>query len=619
MTGLLAAGRLSSHLIRRRPSLRESAHLLRRVLAAGVLALALGAAQWLPTVDRAVGGPRASQDLRTRSYWSLHPASLVDLAVPRLVADAPLSPPSRRALFEGREPFLACLYVGAPTLVLVVLGLLLRMPGAVPVAVGVSFGLAAALGRHLPLYAVLGSVPGVSLLRYPQKYLLPVAFGLALLAALGVEALAREWADEDRRRGRALALGLLGAAGALVAAAYWLRTAPAVVMELLDPPDALLLPHQGALKIGRTAVLLAVSALVLWRRGGRAPAGRAPVVALLVLGGADLVAVGRGVNPLAPADLLERQPAVLAALSPGPGGERVHTGQQGGSCLSPAVGPPGWKRSWVAALGFQETLRPPTAVRWGVFGSFDGEFTGLGPPGSARLTAVVRERLGAGAALRLLQLGGVAHVLFVGTAPPRGLGRVQELPSPYECPLQVLSVPDPLPRAYVVLGQRPVGPQDDLLARLQDPAFDPRREVLLAGGGETVPAGVGDGTALARVVSRSLNTIDVDVELPRPGVLVVLEAYDEGWRAAVDGVRAPVVRANGLFRAVRLAGGRHRVRFSYEPAAARLGLGSSLAGLAVLLAFAARARLAGAGGGLTGAPGAVASARPQGRSGRHAT
>ncbi len=81
--------------------------------------------QWLPTLERGLHGLRATQDLRTRAYWSLHPESLVDLAVPRLVADAPLSMADRERLFEGREPLFACLYVGVVTLALSALGLAL--------------------------------------------------------------------------------------------------------------------------------------------------------------------------------------------------------------------------------------------------------------------------------------------------------------------------------------------------------------------------------------------------------------------------------------------------------------------------------------------------------------
>ena len=59
---------------------------------------------------------------------------------------------------------------------------------------------------------------------------------------------------------------------------------------------------------------------------------------------------------------------------------------------------------------------------------------------------------------------------------------------------------------------------------------------------------------------------------------------DEGWSADVDGRPAEVLRANGLFRAVRLSAGEHRVRFRYLPWSARAGAVASLLGAVAALA-----------------------------------
>jgi hypothetical protein len=83
-----------------------------------------------------------------------------------------------------------------------------------------------------------------------------------------------------------------------------------------------------------------------------------------------------------------------------------------------------------------------------------------------------------------------------------------------------------------------------------------------------------------RVLSRRVSSLDVEADLAAPGVLVVLEAFDTGWRATVDGAEAEVLRANGLFRAVRLPAGRHRVAFEYRPRSAAIGAALTLLGLA---------------------------------------
>jgi hypothetical protein len=69
------------------------------------------------------------------------------------------------------------------------------------------------------------------------------------------------------------------------------------------------------------------------------------------------------------------------------------------------------------------------------------------------------------------------------------------------------------------------------------------------------------------------------------GYLVLLDSYSPDWRVTVDGRRADMVQANGLFRAVRLASGRHVVAFVYRPGALVWGATVSGTALAVVLGF----------------------------------
>jgi hypothetical protein len=586
---LLGAARLAWHLVRRRPPLGRILALGGSGTAAAALALALGAVQWLPTAERARDSFRAALDPRTNAYWSLHPGALADLLVPRLATDLPLSEPARQALFEGREPFLACLYLGVVPLALGGLGLALRPRLAAPPAAGALFLILVALGRHTPVFGLLLGLPGFGVMRYPQKFLWPAALCVALLAALGTEAWVLGWSATDRRRARRTAALLIAATAAALLAAWWVVRPPGGLTPYLgaDEPAASLAARTAALKLARSAILALILALLLWRRAAGPQAGRAATAVLLLLGAADLVAVGRGVNPLAPRELLDDRPPVVSELREGEA--RLHAANEGPSCLAPGTSPPGWRPAWIAARGFQETLRPPASVRWGLRGSYDGDFTGLGSRWNAPFTSEAWSRLGTPAGLRLLQIGGVTHVLRVGGSPVPGLDLLETRPSPYVCPLQIFRVPDPLPGAYVARGERRGGDPGAVLRILLDPGFDPRSEVVLE---DARPAAsVVPGPDEVRVVSRRLGALAVDARLSAPGVLVVLEAFDSGWRARVDGVQAPVLRANGLFRAVRLPEGRHRVLLTYRSRSAAVGAGLSLLGLAAAgAAFGVRAR-----------------------------
>ena len=66
------------------------------------------------------------------------------------------------------------------------------------------------------------------------------------------------------------------------------------------------------------------------------------------------------------------------------------------------------------------------------------------------------------------------------------------------------------------------------------------------------------------------------------GYLVMLDSFSDDWRAIADGRPATIVRANGLFRAVRLNPGPHVIEFFYRPRAFLIGAAASVAALAVV-------------------------------------
>lgn len=579
---LLGAGRLLVHFAH--PGMPGRLPVFRHGAAAGALGLALAALQVLPTAAMAADSFRTRLSTRTNTYWSLHPASLLDLAVPRLLAELPFSAGARADLFEGREPLLYCVYLGLVPLALAALALAVRPRAAFVPATGLALLLAASLGRHGPLYGALLAVPGFSLMRYPQKLLLPAALCLALLAAFGVAAWGRGWSLAERRRARGLAVALLALAAAAVVAARWVAGEPTSLASALTPsePPLASVARGLMLRLLRFALLSATVALLLWRRAAREHPAAPPYV-LLLLGTADLVAVGHGVNPLLPAELADRRPALLQQLVPG---ERLYTDEEE-NCRKGAPRTD-WNPRWTPAHAFQETLRPPSGARWGLRGSFDGEFTGLGSPWVGLFTSA-KSRLGdSPAGMRLLEISGVSHVLHVGSSVRPGLS-ARQWPSPYACPLLILPVERPLPPAYVASREKlAIGPEATLI-ELLDPAFEPRSEVVVERlGGD--PALAEARQARARIASRRANAVVVEAELDGSGVLVLLDGFAPGWLADVDGRPAEVLRANGLFRGVRLGPGRHRVTFRYRPWALKAGAAVSALGLICAAGLALRLR-----------------------------
>jgi len=73
------------------------------------------------------------------------------------------------------------------------------------------------------------------------------------------------------------------------------------------------------------------------------------------------------------------------------------------------------------------------------------------------------------------------------------------------------------------------------------------------------------------VVAEGPNEVRIEAALDRPGFLVVHDVYYPGWRAYLNGLEVPILRANHAFRAVHLGKGRHEVRFVYAPRSFAVG------------------------------------------------
>ena len=556
-------------------------------LPAVAFAASLAAVQWLPALFLLSGAARGGQDLAVSTTWSVHPASLADVWFPRLVAGLPLHAAGRAALFDGRAPLLASVYLGIASAPLV--GLALAGPAhalkrwALPAFACFVVG---ALGRHTVLYGLVASVPPFSLLRYPAKLMLAAALFWSLLAARGLDVWCAEWTAATRRGARiTLAVGAAVVFACGVGALHLWRSPAA-----LSAWAAGAAPRAAAvLALGGATLALALFLLALRAARAAAPAWlTASVCALAVL---DVALAGRTVNRLGPPEIWRYQPPAAAYVRAAAPEGRLYVRQETRDRLDAALlrGPGGWDSPEGWAIGSYDLVVPPTGARWRIAGSYDGDFTGLATQALTVFTLVVPKLADHPLSLKLLRAAGVTHVTSLGEQPMFGLRESAAFPSVFSRPVRVYEVPDPLPRAYTVGGARTAATYNEAMAALAEDTLDPRREVILPAGTAVHPPAPGfAGTAV--VTSRRADRLDVDVELSAPGWLVLLEASDPGWRARVDGTSTPVLTANALFRAVPVPAGRHRVELEYHPPGLRAGLALSAGGLAAMLATAAARR-----------------------------
>ncbi len=141
--------------------------------------------------------------------------------------------------------------------------------------------------------------------------------------------------------------------------------------------------------------------------------------------------------------------------------------------------------------------------------------------------------------------------------------------------------PSALPRAWLVHQVEVHATDDAQLDRLARPDFDPATTAILP---EPVAAlGLPGQPEPVPAVEYGPNRLMIRAEVAAPAVLVVSDAYDEGWQVSVDGKPAALLRANYALRGVWLPAGTHEVVFTYRPRAVVAGAALSVAGLLVLM------------------------------------
>lgn len=389
-----------------------------------------------------------------------------------------------------------------------------------------------ALGPHALLYDGLRRlVPALGIMRYPVKFLVPVAAIVPLLAGYGI----RAWFRGDVPVATLLRLvfALAAAALALMALNQW-RPAPG------ERPDAVW--RSGGLALGCLGVF---GAALVWARRAVSPGARwLPPAALVLVVFADLLLANRHVNPVVHPALLSGH---AAALEPRPvhgrGRALVTSAAQNSLDNFNFTSPEAAVRIPRLALLLNDNLLEEIP-------KLDGFFS-LYLPRPARV--VVRlSQLGPSAPAGLLDFLGVSHI----SRPVR----------PWEWNARTTGMPliALAPRAEFL-------DATNTLNAIFSEQFNPRERVYLPpdAAGHLPSAREGHGSLVTAEIRA--DRLEASVDADGPMLLTVAQADDPGWSATVDGAPARIWTANYAFQAVEVPAGRHRVRMIYRPASFQLG------------------------------------------------
>jgi hypothetical protein len=444
--------------------------------------------------------------------------------------------------FPRGFPYLLSLYLGVTALSLAAVGAVRGGTHRVRLLALLAAGAVVCLGRWAGLETVIAALPLPGLFRYPSKAFFTVHLAVALLVALGLDALLREG------RGWRLLAGSAGALGGLLVAAPWtpaLLPGPVrwFVAGFFPPeyPAALRLDRlrfvlDDASRGGLVAVAVALlAALVVARRLDPARAG----LAVAALAAADLLRAGAGLNPMVTPSFYEPSAEMsreAARLREG----RVFTCDPDQSpAYHRARAARGDEHEVWTFLVSNDLLTPSFNLRLGVRTALSQDLTML-VPRSRLLSWDEGGCRDFGAIVERVRAAGVSHVLSLDPLDHPDLRPLVVAAPPRIAPLAV--------HAYALAGALP------------------RSEVA-------------GGRVLAQ--AERPGRIEVEVQAGAEAVVVVREAVAPGWSAAVDGSPAPVRRDGGRHLAVPVPAGRHRISLGYSPPGLRPGLLVSLAAAAV--------------------------------------
>jgi hypothetical protein len=390
-----------------------------RVVASVALGLGLAAAPLVVVAGAVAGSAReAGFSTEVALAHAVHPMTLVQVVVGGLFGD--LNRIADR--FWGQNffplgfPYLLSLYIGSTTLALAAVGAFRASPvrwrlvGLCLVALFVCLGPWAGLG---PL---VDALPLLRRVRYPSKAFFTVHTSVALLAGLGLDALAR---SADGRAWRGLTAALTSA-GALLVAAPWvpllLPESARWFLAHFFPADATLemrrtwlgLVVQDAARGGLVVVAAALVAILAATGRFRSRLAAGGLVALVA---ADLLRTGAGLNPTVTRDFFILSPETVQWAAAVRGTGRVFTCDvgQSPSYLRLRMARPGGHETWSFSL-LADSLTPLFNVQAELPSALSPDLTMLVPVSRVTSPSEASCRDLASLLPRLREVG-VSHVL----------------------------------------------------------------------------------------------------------------------------------------------------------------------------------------------------------------
>jgi hypothetical protein len=138
-----------------------------------------------------------------------------------------------------------------------------------------------------------------------------------------------------------------------------------------------------------------------------------------------------------------------------------------------------------------------------------------------------------------------------------------------------------LPRAFIPRRVEMVTDDYERLGKLASAQFDPRAVAYVESPISLPEESRGEAEISTEIPTR----VTVSVRMETPGLVVLADLWDKGWRAYLNGQRVPILRANHAVRGVLVPAGDGTVEFRYESASGALGVKLAILATLILLGW----------------------------------
>ena len=411
--------------------------------------------------------------------------------------------------------------------------------------------------------------PPIAGLRYVHTFAAVSTVAFSALAALGADRLVKSPPTSMKSLGAAMAL----AAVASVSLA---------IISLSAGPTS---PSGNAmLELGTAFGLMAALLAVLYFYGVGRFSPRAMILSLICLAAADLIRFPAHQNPVTSVerfpifpttkgfDLIAAEDRLYRALAVVP---------RTAGPLGPWVaGPNSLMAYGISDASAYHSLLPARLVRY--YSVMERQFEGArgdAALGGGRTFFNVLESYSF-STNSMARLMNIRYVLFRPGERPLDHGGLRHL---YSGEMRVFQYVEQQPRAFFVQDYEELKSPRAVMRRLVSPDFDPSQTVLLEQRPGFLPKNEVDESATnVQVVTYRPEHVRLQVESGSEGIVVLSDSFFPGWEASVNDEEAEILRANFLFRAVRVPGGKSVVDFRYRPRSFDVGKLTSLLGLALI-------------------------------------